>query len=526
MKIRNKHGSFVQTCIMHFVIYSLVALGLVLLLKYMNNSILNNALPTMDNLLQYKDKLQRDDYAGIPFWKIRHCEFIVYNNTNQIVYSTKSELDEKLLPADLALIRDYDYKEIYDVSPSVDDDGKLLYEVSLYKTNEYTGEYVLEDYCILNSGYRILEGGLFEGKGSLTQREFDLICGNFEQNYEILKYQYQTLENNERTLVFISPKFNMDAYNKVLDDANMLWYVFVLVLFIVIIIQSVMFSRKIRNSLKPLDAAIVSYGSGQHSNISLDEVPKEFRHIVNDFEELQHRLDHAKAEKEHEEQERYRMIANISHDLKTPLTAIQGYSKAFCDGMVLPEKKELYMKTIYQKSKVCSELMDTFFEFAKLQHPDFMLNLETVNLTEFVREYLGEKYVEFEIHDFRMEPDIPEKTVMCTIDTKLMRRVLNNLTENALKYNPKGTTVYYSVREENQLVYLTIADKGIGIPEEIRNEVFEPFVTGDSARTTGSGTGFGMTIAKKIIELHGGTIRLKTPPLNGYSTEFEIILHK
>ncbi len=508
------------------MVYSLVALALVLLLNYLTNSILNNAFPSIDTLLEHRDKLERDDFSNIPYWKFKNCEFIVYDDQNQVIYSTESDLQEKLKPGDTDLIQEYSYTQFFEVLQRIDENGRIFYEIYCYQYNVETEEYEVDDYCVVDANYKIIEGDLFSGREYLSQKDFDLIRGNYENNKEIIKYQYKTSMNEERTLIFVFPKFSINDYNKTVEATNRLWFVFVLVLFVIIIVQSFLFSRRIKHSLKPLDAAIVSYGSEKHSNISRDEVPMEFRHIVDDFENLLKRLDQAKEEKEHEEQERYRMLANISHDLNTPLTAIQGYSKAFCDGIVQPEKKDLYMKTIYHKSMACSELMDTFFEFTKLQHPDFIPNLETVDLAEFIREYLGEKYVEFELKDFHMEPDIPEKTILCKVDCKLLRRALDNLTANALKYNPKGTTVLYSLRDEKEMIYLTIADDGIGIPREIRKEVFEPFITGNSARTTDSGTGFGMTITRKIVELHGGTIRLLDTPRSGYSTEFEILLHK
>ena len=98
------------------------------------------------------------------------------------------------------------------------------------------------------------------------------------------------------------------------------------------------------------------------------------------------------------------------------------------------------------------------------------------------------------------------------------------LTGNALKYDPSGTTLFFTLREQEGSVCLTVADNGTGIPAAIRETLFDPFVIGNQARTTGSGTGLGMAIVKRVVDLHHGTIRLVYPPQEGYKTEFEIIL--
>ncbi|HIX89540.1 MAG TPA: ATP-binding protein, partial [Candidatus Agathobaculum pullicola] len=109
---------------------------------------------------------------------------------------------------------------------------------------------------------------------------------------------------------------------------------------------------------------------------------------------------------------------------------------------------------------------------------------------------------------------------------RLLRRLLENLTSNALQYNPAGTTLFFGLTDTPDAVRLTVADSGVGIPPELADTLFEPFVTGNQARTSGGGTGLGMAIAKKVAELHGGSIRLVHPPHNGWHTEFELTLPK
>ena len=168
--------------------------------------------------------------------------------------------------------------------------------------------------------------------------------------------------------------------------------------------------------------------------------------------------------------------------------------------------------------------MDTLFAYARLDHPDYALQPEQIDLCELVKSYLAGKYTELENAGFALEPDLPDHVVPCQADPRLLRRLFENLTGNALKYNPRGTTLLFSLREAPDALFLTIADNGVGIPPAIADTLFAPFVIGNQARTTGCGTGLGMAIVKRIVELHHGTIRLVLPPRDGYRTEFEIML--
>lgn len=217
------------------------------------------------------------------------------------------------------------------------------------------------------------------------------------------------------------------------------------------------------------------------------------------------------------------VIADISHDLKTPLTVIQGYSKALNEGRVPEEKKEKYLETIYDKSVLSANLIDSLFDCVKMEHPDYKINPVTVDLSEQIKEILAEKYNEIEENGFDIDVDIPERRIEFAVDKKLFERLFENLLDNSLQYNPAGTTIFIKLREEKDSLVLTVADNGTGIPQELRENIFKPFVTSNNARSSGKGTGLGLAITKRIVELHGGSISLKDCGENSkYKTEFEI----
>jgi signal transduction histidine kinase len=253
-------------------------------------------------------------------------------------------------------------------------------------------------------------------------------------------------------------------------------------------------------------------------------MPAEFRQVVVNFDHMLDKLETSRQETEQAYQEKQRVLADISHDLKTPLTVIQGYARALADGMVPPDKQEHYIQIISQRAENMSQLLKVLLDYTRLEHPNFQMAREKVDFSEFCRQYLSEKYQEIQLSGFQLELDIPEEPIYIAIDIQLMRRVLENLVGNALNYNPAGTTLYVGLRTEEKNAQLTVADNGIGIPTEIQSNLFEAFVSGNQARTSGGGSGMGLSIVKRIVQLHGGSVELRQPPENGFSAEFVIQL--
>lgn len=225
-------------------------------------------------------------------------------------------------------------------------------------------------------------------------------------------------------------------------------------------------------------------------------------------------------------EERSQMMANISHDLKTPITVIAGYSKAICDGLIPDEDKPMYFESIYQKSRHLSDLINTFAEYSKLEHPDFHLNLWKMDLAELLRQYLAELYGELEIEGFLLEARIPEQPVYCMLNEFAFVRILENIMENSIRYNEAGTCLFVklSCDENTGEAVLSLGDNGRGIQEKLKGRIFEPFVVGEEARGNGQGSGLGLAVVKRLVTEHEGTIELNPHPAEGISTEFIIRL--
>jgi len=250
--------------------------------------------------------------------------------------------------------------------------------------------------------------------------------------------------------------------------------------------------------------------SGGNLDVRMDfKAENEFLQIRDAFNDMASRLEASQKEKDRLEDARKRMFVDISHDLKTPITVIGGYSKALAEHMVSDEpQRQRYIETIYNKSMRVSDLIDDLFELSRLESGKPELKLEMTDMTEFIKGIAAEYYEQFEEKNLLLELDIPDCRVFCRIDRKQITRAISNLLINAIRYNPPGTTIRVGLAETDPGLAIEISDNGTGIPENLRDTIFEPFVRGDSSRRSDGGTGLGLAIAKSIAASHGGSLRL------------------
>lgn len=483
---------------------------------------LNNAFISIDNIIQYEEQLKSDSFAEIPSRITKNCPIIVFDADGKTLYASSKDISEKISFASTKYINDYMDENWYSVSENVNSNGDKIYIIML-KCHDETGNEVVLSSCLLDSDYNIIKGDLFGDKKKLTKEEFDIIKGAYSKNQFAEKYEYETDDGEKRILVALSPIVSDEEYYSIMEKNQRVWLLAVPLVLALIIGQAFLFAKRVKKSISHINTAIEGYQDNEKFEVDKAKIPKEFLSIVDNFNNLLGWLSNLQKEKEKIYKDSQQIIADISHDLKTPLTVIQGYSKALIEGRVPEGKEEKYLATICEKSELSTQLIDSLFDCVKMDHPDYKVNLKEVDLSEYIKEILAEKYNEIEESGFDIDVDIPERKIPFSVDEKLFNRLLENLLGNSLKYNPKGTTIFISLKEEKDEIVLSVADNGVGIPKELEDTVFQPFVTSNNARSSGKGTGLGLTITKKIVELHGGTIKLCTPPTNpAYKTEFEI----
>lgn len=209
------------------------------------------------------------------------------------------------------------------------------------------------------------------------------------------------------------------------------------------------------------------------------------------------------------ERARNLMLSDIAHDLRTPITTIAGYAKALNDGLVTSdEKRTEYLDAIENKANRMSDLITLLFDYVRLDSESFSLRKEKIDVSELLRENAALLYADVEAKQMEFEIEIPEEPVVLNIDKLQFSRVITNLINNALKHNDGNTTIILEMKLEKQNIQIIVKDNGKMIEPQIAEHIFEPFVMADASRDSKGGSGLGLSIAKKIVEMHGGTIEL------------------
>lgn len=226
-------------------------------------------------------------------------------------------------------------------------------------------------------------------------------------------------------------------------------------------------------------------------------------------EEVQ-RLEEEKSAYQREyEKKRNLMLSDIAHDLRTPITTIAGYSKALNDGMVTDdEKRREYLEAIENKSERMNNLINLLYEYVKLDNDNFALKKEEIDLAELLRENAALLYSDVEEKGMELVVDIPEEPCMVTADSLQLSRVITNLINNSIRHNEPGTEITLELNDVFYNREIIISDNGEPIEEDIVEHIFEPFAVGDKSRRTKGGSGLGLSIAKRIIDMHGWKIDL------------------
>lgn len=291
-----------------------------------------------------------------------------------------------------------------------------------------------------------------------------------------------------------------------------------------VLLFSLWTSKRFTRPLRHIVEGIQKMRDGHYSERLSYQADYEFKQIQDHFNSMASALERAEREKKETELAKERMLLDLSHDLKTPITTIQGYAKALQLGMAdSPEKQQEYLDIILKKSHTVTSLIEDIFQLATLESPDYPFVAEPGDAAELLRHIAIEYYDVFRHEQFEMDIHIPDRHIILPMNRKLLHRAISNLLSNALQHNEAGTHVSLGLVEEEDAVVIQVADNGTGIPEELRRTLFQTFNRGDASNRTDGGTGLGLAIAHRAVELHGGTLRLLDTPGR---TVFELVLPK
>ncbi len=283
--------------------------------------------------------------------------------------------------------------------------------------------------------------------------------------------------------------------------------------------------RKIEEPLDILARGVQEIGAGNLDYRIVYDGDDEFAPICAEFNDMALRLKRSVEETQRQEENRKEVMAGISHDLRSPLTAIQAYVEGLLDGVAnTPEKQQAYLRTIKTKAEEIQHMVSQIFQFSKMDLENYPVTVERLALDEEVGALLEVVAPEYAAKGLEVEADL--SPVAVEGDAELIRRMVVNILDNSLKYKSAATGhALVQVREKDEGAMLTIADDGPGVPEEALPKLFDVFYRSDPSRhNPNQGSGLGLAIVARAVERMGGRVRARAGTPQGLV--IEIVLPK
>lgn len=236
----------------------------------------------------------------------------------------------------------------------------------------------------------------------------------------------------------------------------------------------------------------------------------EISDLCEDFEEMRQRLKQSTEEKVAFDKENKELISNISHDLKTPITAVKGYVEGIMDGVAdTPEKMNKYIRTIYMKANEMDRLINELTFYSKIDTNRIPYTFNKINVSDYFEDCVDELSMELESRGVSLTYfNYLEEDAVVIADAEQIKRVINNIISNSLKYmnKPKGA-INIRLRDVGDFIQIEIEDNGKGIAQKDLASIFDRFYRTDASRNSSmGGSGIGLSIVKKIMEDHGGQV--------------------
>jgi signal transduction histidine kinase len=352
----------------------------------------------------------------------------------------------------------------------------------------------------------------------------DMITNNLKDGYF---YSSKYEENKDFILITAMPNNIYDTYTWGLENIELLREVskakrttitflkifpFIIIIFLIstMILYSKLTSRIFVKPLKKLLKGVNTMKNGEYSaRVEIDSL-NEIGELMDAFNLMAEKIQQEKLLKKKAENNRKRMILDISHDLKNPLTSILGYSEFLLENDdILREDKNKLLKVINNNSRRANDLIQDLFEYSRVESTEYKLDIGKHDIGEFLRELIAGYVPIMEQKGVKYEFDITEDEVVILFDRKNLDRALSNIILNSIKYNNPGITISIKLLVADTKAVIIIEDDGVGIPKEFKGDIFEPFVRIEDTRNSKNvGTGLGLAISKSIIEKHGGNIYL------------------
>lgn len=313
--------------------------------------------------------------------------------------------------------------------------------------------------------------------------------------------------DGEKGSVFVVTKANALISRHLLVD------MFVAIL-LILIFTSLMLTRWIHKGVfhpvTELNTAMREIKEGNFEYALETNIKGEIGDLYHNYEDMRLRLKESTEENKENEKQNRELISNISHDLKTPITAIKGYVEGIMDGVAdTPEKMDKYIKTIYNKANDMERLINELTYYSGIDNNRIPYNFHRINVADYFGDCVEEVGMDLEQRGIELNySDLADPGTMVIADPEQMKKVINNIISNSVKYMDKPHGVIdIRILDEADSIRIEIEDNGKGIAQKDLGKIFERFFRTDASRNSAQGgSGIGLSIVKKIIEDHGGYI--------------------
>lgn len=369
---------------------------------------------------------------------------------------------------------------------------------------------------IVNSGLKVIHDtyGLEEGKTLISEEAVKSIQGTeskyIDENNQYIELTCPVVNSDSREIAGgIITSFSIEDIHTVYGEMKERAMLIILVLSILVVVISILYSGFM---LKPLKQMTNSFD--RWSNGYMDE-KIEFKG-VKEMETISDSFNHMLVRLQKLEDSRQEFVSNVSHELKTPITSIKVLSDSLLSQEDVPN--ELYREflvDITEEVERENKIVNDLLSLVKLDKTQGEMNISTLNINELVEQIMkrlqpiaDKRNIELVFETFR--------PVMAEVDEVKLSLVINNLIENAIKYNCDGGWVHVTLNADHKFFYLKVADCGVGIPEDAQDSIFERFYRVDKARSRETGgTGLGLSITRNAVLMHRGAIKVYSKEREG-----------
>lgn len=447
--------------------------------------------------------------SGIAF--IAVGAMVSYNSdlNFQIEISDDSTLSDSL--ASLSNTTNMMYIRLENIAE--EDERRLEDKAFLEDLNEEASR--VSSYIVVRKGTEEYYTGNEEMSGRFFSR---LPAYGFESKDSNSGFYYNDMQKLVKQIDFVfsdgdeGSLFLVTRVNSVVSRSFLI-YLFSAIIFILVLTSIVLTQWVYKGFFEPinrLNVAMQQIAEGNFEYSLTSEDTNEIGELYHNYEDMRLRLKESTEEKIQNERQNRELVSNISHDLKTPITAIKGYVEGIMDGVAdTPEKMDRYIKTIYTKANDMNRLINELTYYSGIDSNRIPYNFHRINLADFFQDCVEDVGLDLESKNIELNySNLVDPSTRIIADPEQLKKVIDNIVGNSIKYmdKPKGV-INIRILDEVDSVRVEIEDNGKGISTKDLGKIFERFYRTDASRNSSTGgSGIGLSIVKKIIEDHGGYI--------------------